>query len=341
MVMNMITWFLFLFSTLLVAWAFIYFGSSLSKDPNTPMAKAMALKARELPENSAQWEEAQKMYGQAEQKGGYGLAIVAVVGMLCVLNQEQQTIFIAGDLILALEILFYIGLRFWCLARMKKNPPKTAPADLWTHPLSDNPAQQASSDSALAAKEPETDADASSALSNALQKSILKEPDAIEPTTQDLAENTSLPPETKSDPESSPLKTEAAPSENEAHTSQDSVPAKNESGLQDPALNPAGPSSDPKQPQAQEFSEEDPFVTEPYESESVAEAIALAEEIRHHEDSIPNALASDSIEEETEHASVQVESSVRSIEAQTGHPDEIHTPGVRLVAAGEERKEQD
>lgn len=143
----MITWFLFLFSTLFVAWLFVYFGSLLARDPSTPLSKAIALKSKELPEDSPQWMHAKKMYGQAEMKGGYGLAIVAAAGMLCVLNQEQQTIFIAGDLILALEILYAIGLRFWTLSRLKKNPAPLAEAkeaegqsrDLWTHPAGLNP----------------------------------------------------------------------------------------------------------------------------------------------------------------------------------------------------------
>lgn len=112
----MTLWLLFLICTVLIALCYLWLGSAIAQNPDGSMTSLYALKKieKDLPDTKPVHEYCARLYGSSAKKGGYALLILSVVGMLCVLNQSDAAINIAGGLLFLLEVLFYFGLLFYC-----------------------------------------------------------------------------------------------------------------------------------------------------------------------------------------------------------------------------------
>lgn len=112
----MTLWLLFLICTVLIALCYLWLGSAIAQNPDGSMTSLYALKKieKDLPDTKPVHEYCARMYGSSAKKGGYALLVLSVVGMLCVLNQSDAAINIAGGLLFLLEVLFYFGLLFYC-----------------------------------------------------------------------------------------------------------------------------------------------------------------------------------------------------------------------------------
>lgn len=116
----MIYWFLYLFCGIVIAACYIGFGKTLAKDPDSGFSAAIAYKSKLLDAHPELNSKAQKMYGSLLDKGGCGLMVVVVIGLLCVLNQPQDTIMIGGNIVLVIELLYLLGLYLWMNQYLQK-----------------------------------------------------------------------------------------------------------------------------------------------------------------------------------------------------------------------------
>lgn len=121
-------WLLYLVSTLLIALIYIFLGTAIEQNPSGSLAAAMGLRKKDLTapfiqnEKARTW--AQRLYGTRQKKGGFGLAVLAIAGMLCVFNQSDQAVMIAGAILFGLELLFFFGLQTSCAKAVRKHFPE-------------------------------------------------------------------------------------------------------------------------------------------------------------------------------------------------------------------------
>lgn len=116
----MTSWFLFLFCHGLICSVFMTLGMSIEKNPNSPLAHALGFKSKLAQSDSEAWDYAQKLYGSLLKNGGASLLITCFICMLCVLGQTELVISIAGGVLFALEVAFYLGLHWYCQSKLKK-----------------------------------------------------------------------------------------------------------------------------------------------------------------------------------------------------------------------------
>ncbi|MDE5756996.1 MAG: hypothetical protein K2H85_00135 [Allobaculum sp.] len=93
---------------------------SIEKNPNSPLAHALGFKSKLAQSDGEVWDYAQKLYGSLLKNGGASLLITCFICMLCVLGQTELVISIAGGVLFALEVVFYLGLHWYCQSKLKK-----------------------------------------------------------------------------------------------------------------------------------------------------------------------------------------------------------------------------
>lgn len=142
----MIYWLLYLFCGLIIAGCMIVFGRTLTQDPDSGFSASIAYKNKLLtahPELNAQ---VQKQYGTYLNKGGFGLAVIVIVGLLCVVSQSQDAIMIGGNIILVIELLYALGLQIWMNQYVQKltgaKPTSSKKKNAAKSSHSDTPAQK-------------------------------------------------------------------------------------------------------------------------------------------------------------------------------------------------------
>lgn len=116
----MTSWFLFLFCHGLICSVFMTLGMSIEKNPNSPLAHALGFKSKLAQSDNETWDYAQRLYGSLLKNGGASLLITCFICMLCVLGQTELVISIAGGVLFALEVAFYLGLHWYCQSKLKK-----------------------------------------------------------------------------------------------------------------------------------------------------------------------------------------------------------------------------
>ena len=127
----MTSWFLFLFCHGLICSVFMTLGMSIEKNPNSPLAHALGFKSKLAQSDRETWDYAQRLYGSLLKNGGASLLVTCFICMLCVLGQTELVISIAGGVLFALEVAFYLGLHWYCQSKLKKalDEPNTTPKE--------------------------------------------------------------------------------------------------------------------------------------------------------------------------------------------------------------------
>ncbi len=116
----MTSWFLFLLCHGLICSVFMALGMSIEKNPDSPLANALGFKSQLAKNSPASREEIQRLYGSLLKSGGAGLLVTCFICMLCVLGQTEFVISLAGGILFALEVAFYLGLHGYCQYKLKK-----------------------------------------------------------------------------------------------------------------------------------------------------------------------------------------------------------------------------
>lgn len=116
----MIYWLLYLFCGLIIAGCMIVFGRNLTQDPDSGFSASIAYKNKLLTAHPELNARVQKQYGNYLNKGGFGLAVIVIVGLFCVVSQSQDAIMIGGNIVLVIELLYALGLQIWMNQSVQK-----------------------------------------------------------------------------------------------------------------------------------------------------------------------------------------------------------------------------
>lgn len=366
----MIYWLLYLFCGIVIAACYIAFGKTLAKDPDSGFSATIAYKSKLLDAHPELNSKAQKMYGSLLYKGGFGLMVVVIVGLLCVLNQPQDTIMVGGNLVLVIELLYILGLYLWMNqylqkltgskpAKPAKQPkdnqsasPKTTPAAQPEPASMKNEAAASTSlnesvqnaDTHPTITEPDIQSSAAPQQEETPEQSsdLLQDPEEIaDHNLQSLILDTPNPPaSTSANPETA-AQAPAQSDENEevdhslqsliqadVHTSQLEQPAQTE---EEPVLDQAAEKSEIQLSDKQR----DAQIADALELATKTLAAAQTDSLESQPQPSP-APSSETVFEETIQAVIdQAKQTVAQTEEAPAaqEREEIHTPGVKMVAA--------
>lgn len=117
----MTSWFLFLFCHGLICTVLMALGTSIEKDPNSPLASSLGLRTKLSKSSPKCWDYSQRLYGSLMKKGGASLLITCFICMLCVLGQSQFIVSLAGGILFGLEVLFYLILHLYCQRKVAEH----------------------------------------------------------------------------------------------------------------------------------------------------------------------------------------------------------------------------
>lgn len=117
----MTSWFLFLFCHGLICTVLMGLGTSIEKDPNSPLASCFGLRTKLSKSSPKYWDYSQHLYGSLMKKGGASLLITCFICMLCVLGQSQLMVSLAGGILFGLEVLFYGVLHLYCQRKVAEH----------------------------------------------------------------------------------------------------------------------------------------------------------------------------------------------------------------------------
>lgn len=362
----MIYWLLYLFCGIVIAACYIAFGKTLAKDPNSGFSATIAYKSKLLEAHPELNSKAQKLYGSLLYKGGFGLMVVVVVGLLCVLNQPQDTIMVGGNLVLVVELLYILGVYLWMNQYLQKltgakpakpakekqsTSPKTAqaePASMQSEPAVSMPSEESAQTAQPAPAASETEVQPSSEptpeLASEQSSGLSQDPDEVaDHNLQSLILDTPNPPAASSGTPEPSSEAPAESDENEEvdHSLQSLIQADVHPS---PAAEPSEPQTEPAADEEKIEPQTETELSAEQRDAQIADALALANQTlaaaqadsagSEKETAAPEA---DTVFEDTVQAAIDQAKQTVAQAQQTAADDEtreeIHTPGVKLVAA--------
>ena len=340
----MIYWLLYLFCGLTIAGCMIVFGRTLTQDPDSGFSASIAYKNKLLTAHPELNARVQKQYGAYLNKGGFGLAVVVIVGLLCVVSQSQDAIMIGGNIVLVIELLYILGLQIWMnqyvqkltgakpASSKKKEAVKSSPTKT---PAQTNQAQAAPNpvpEQVLPASEPAPEMEPEQTLANMQTPAPATEQseeviaqEEIEPTQEAEPAEEHEPFETKQAfpvPDFESPESPAIAAETETGSA---IEEKEDTDSVDPSLQALIQADlQPSAPEQEEAAPSEEELDEQARDEQIAQALQIAN----------RTLAASMIQNASEPSTTIAKRAAAEEEAsvEEDEREEIHTPGVKLVA---------